>query len=126
MTPGRARWSSRPNRESLSKRNRLLRDFIHARDGACVYCRATKNLQVDHLIPRSKGGTDDARWIVTACKSCNCSRQARPLHEWERYARKKGLKFSIVKIVDRIQQDGVADALIARGRIDLATFLQHL
>jgi 5-methylcytosine-specific restriction endonuclease McrA len=100
----RVQWSSRPNRESLSKRNRALRDFIHARDGACVYCDSKSNLQVDHLIPRSRGGTDDPKWIVSACKSCNCSRQAKSLHEWERYARKKGLKFSIAKILQRIEK----------------------
>jgi 5-methylcytosine-specific restriction endonuclease McrA len=94
----RREWSARPNRESLSKRNRLLRDFVHARDGACVYCGSKKNLQVDHLIPRSKGGRDDPRRIVSACRSCNCSRQAKTIWEWERYARKKGIIFDSVDI----------------------------
>ena len=100
----RREWSSRPNRESLSRRNRALRDFVHARDGACVYCRSMTNLQVDHIIPRSMGGTDDPNWIVAACRSCNTSRQAKPIHEWERYARRKGIKFSIVKILRRIEK----------------------
>jgi 5-methylcytosine-specific restriction endonuclease McrA len=95
----RREWSSRPNRESLSKRNRTLRDFVHARDGACVYCRSKKNLQVDHLVPRSRGGRDDPRQIVSCCRSCNCSRQAKPLLEWERYAMKRGIVFNSADIV---------------------------
>lgn len=105
---GRARWSSRPNRESLRKRNPELADLIHRRDGACVYCRSTANLQYDHLVPRSQGGTDDARNIVRSCLRCNTSRQDKPLAEWAKYARKIGIRFKVgdvrkqaKKVVDR-------------------------
>lgn len=95
----RAEWSARPNRESLRRRNPKLAAFVLARDKRCVYCRATKNLQVDHLVPRSKGGTDDARFIVTCCRRCNASRQAKDLDEWQAYARRvHGIRFSAEKV----------------------------
>lgn len=57
---------------ALSKRTRFE---IFKRDGfRCVYCGATPNttvLHVDHVEPKSKGGTDDHANLVTACQPCN-------------------------------------------------------
>jgi len=36
-------------------------------------------LEVDHVIPRSRGGGDDMNNLVTACKDCNRGKGARPL-----------------------------------------------
>ena len=45
------------------------------RDGfRCRYCGAMPGsdlLEVDHLIPRSKGGSDNDMNLVCACKTCN-------------------------------------------------------
>lgn len=45
------------------------------RDGfRCVYCGATpqeSELQVDHVVPIAKGGTDDLSNLATACVLCN-------------------------------------------------------
>ncbi len=41
---------------------------------ACRFCgrvRPETGLEVDHLYPRSKGGTDDIANLVTACIDCN-------------------------------------------------------
>lgn len=37
----------------------------------CQYCGSFKNLTVDHIIPTSKGGTDNWTNLVAACRSCN-------------------------------------------------------
>lgn len=50
----------------------------------CVYCgldglsdiRIRRNLGVDHIVPRSKGGTDDLLNKVTACGACNTDKGA--------------------------------------------------
>lgn len=90
----RREWSARPNRESLRRRNPKLAAFVLARDRRCVYCKSTKNLQVDHLVPRSKGGTDDVQNLASCCKRCNCSKQAKSVYEWSSYAKSKlGLLF---------------------------------
>lgn len=49
---------------------------ILSRDGhRCVYCgRSPRDgavLEVDHRIPRSKGGGDDDSNLFTACWACN-------------------------------------------------------
>ena len=55
-----------------SDAKRMFREHIKARDGhKCVYCGSTENLTVDHVRPKSKGGTDTADNLVTACRPCN-------------------------------------------------------
>jgi len=59
-------------------------EAIFIRDGyTCVYCgslwghiqgftrRAGGGIVTDHVVPLSKGGTDDPENLVTACQSCN-------------------------------------------------------
>lgn len=85
-------WAARPRRESLRKRLGRMADRIAARDGhACVYCGATAEssgapLHLDHLTPRSAGGTDLPTNLVLACRSCNCRRHDMSLAEWARAA----------------------------------------
>lgn len=55
---------------------------IYLRDGlACVYCgesvETAAPLTLDHLRPYSKGGTNTATNLVTACHRCNSSRGSR-------------------------------------------------
>lgn len=50
----------------------MTRQNIFKRDGGkCQYCGSTKDLTLDHLIPRSKGGKSTWTNLVTACKKCN-------------------------------------------------------
>ena len=54
------------------------RDKILERDNyQCVYCGSKENLGVDHKIPRSLGGSDSLKNLVTACKSCDSEKNAR-------------------------------------------------
>ncbi|MBW2454547.1 MAG: HNH endonuclease [Deltaproteobacteria bacterium] len=53
----------------LTRRNLMLRD-----DFQCQYCGRSfpsRQLDIDHVLPRSRGG--EASWtnLVTACQSCN-------------------------------------------------------
>lgn len=51
----------------LSRRNILRRDGF-----ACQYCGTrSAPLTIDHVIPRSRGGTDTWENLVTACIPCN-------------------------------------------------------
>ena len=48
------------------------RNMIYKRDGySCQYCGSTRDLTIDHVIPRSKGGQDTWENLVAACKNCN-------------------------------------------------------
>ena len=53
-------------------RRKITRRAVFARDGwTCQYCGARSNLTVDHVIPRSKGGTSSWDNIVASCAPCN-------------------------------------------------------
>lgn len=47
----------------------------------CFYCGNTGGA-IDHLVPRSKGGSDDISNLVPCCKSCNSSKSNKSLDVW--------------------------------------------
>jgi 5-methylcytosine-specific restriction endonuclease McrA len=53
-------------------RRKITRRAVFARDGwTCQYCGARSNLTVDHVIPKSKGGSSNWENIVASCAPCN-------------------------------------------------------
>jgi hypothetical protein len=49
-----------------------VRAAVIVRDGArCRRCRSTRRLEVDHIIPASRGGTSDEDNLQTLCRRCN-------------------------------------------------------
>lgn len=55
-----------------TSRRKITRRAVFARDGwACQYCGNRSNLTVDHVIPRSKGGSSTWENIVASCAPCN-------------------------------------------------------
>lgn len=50
----------------------LSRQNIFKRDShQCVYCGEKKDLTLDHVIPKSRGGASSWANLTTACKKCN-------------------------------------------------------
>ena len=62
---------------ALTRKNLLQRD-----NHCCQYCgyRGDK-LSIDHVIPRSRGGSDNWENVTTACLSCNISKGNRTPEE---------------------------------------------
>ena len=62
-----------------------LRDHFH-----CVYCNRDlhgakpRDVTLDHLVPRSQGGTNAPTNLVTACLACNVAKGDTP---WRQYVR---------------------------------------
>ena len=51
------------------------RETVIARDGAaCVRCKATEDLTVDHIFPQSIGGTHALKNLRCLCRKCNSAR----------------------------------------------------
>ena len=56
---------------------------IIAASGACHYCGlVTDRLEMDHVIPLSRGGIHGPDNIVAACRSCNARKHDRTPEEW--------------------------------------------
>ena len=51
---------------ALSRHNVMKRDHFQ-----CQYCGSNRNLTLDHLFPRSRGGKATWTNLVTACNRCN-------------------------------------------------------
>ena len=50
----------------------LNRQNVFKRDGnECVYCGKGRDLTLDHVLPKSRGGKTIWNNLVAACKSCN-------------------------------------------------------
>lgn len=63
----------------LQLRTRFLRF-----SNACAYCGSTAEIQIEHVLPISKGGLHHINNIVPACKACNYSKAAHPMDQWYR------------------------------------------
>ena len=61
----------------LSRKNIIRRD-----NGRCQYCGEKRSdLTIDHIIPKSRDGTDSWENLVAACKPCNNKKGSRTLEE---------------------------------------------
>jgi hypothetical protein len=50
--------------------------------GVCVYCGAEGKVEVEHVEPLCRGGTDTPDNMVPACFKCNRSKGSRFILEW--------------------------------------------
>lgn len=48
-------------------RNRILQKF----NNKCVRCSSREKLEIDHIIPLSRGGREDENNMQVLCKTCN-------------------------------------------------------
>lgn len=55
------------NRGFRVNRNRIFRRDNHE----CAYCGSKKDLTIDHVIPRSRGGRNTWTNLVACCQKCN-------------------------------------------------------
>ncbi|GBD14128.1 hypothetical protein HRbin24_02179 [bacterium HR24] len=61
----------------VSRRDVFLRDRY-----TCQYCgRQTRDLTLDHVVPRHRGGAHDWENVVAACRSCNHRKAGRTPQE---------------------------------------------
>ena len=68
---------------SSAEAKRLWRKKIkEAWDHKCAYCGSDKELTIDHIKPRSKGGTDVTKNVVCACHDCNQDKAHTPMEDW--------------------------------------------
>lgn len=81
--PSIIRLKTRP-KFNIFKKIELNRKNVFRRDNnTCQYCGSTENLTLDHIIPKSKGGTTSWDNLVTACNRCNNKKDNKNLHEIE-------------------------------------------
>lgn len=50
----------------------------------CAYCGCTDDLQIEHVMPISKGGAHVIENIVPACRECNAAKRDHDVEQWFR------------------------------------------
>lgn len=48
----------------------------------CVVCGSTKRIQIDHIVPVARGGTDNIKNLQPLCKKCNLSKITKTIDEF--------------------------------------------
>ena len=77
--------------------------LLEKHNRTCVYCGGVSGdpvLEVEHIVPRSKGGTDSIKNLTLSCKCCNQHKGSDSLEDWSARlgnskldtARKAGIK----------------------------------
>lgn len=88
-----------PTTPKLTKRN------LHSRDnGQCQYCDKCLNLgeaTIDHVVPKSKGGTNTWENVVLACAKCNQRKGNKLLENTSIRLSKKPIQPTMDKILFR-------------------------
>ena len=58
-------------KRGYGRRWRRLRLVVLARDPVCMICHRDAAWHADHIVPKSRGGTDDLENLQGLCESCH-------------------------------------------------------
>ena len=62
---------NRRKRKRISHYNQIYKRLLFKYKFKCVLCGMNEDLTIDHIIPVSKGGSDEESNLQLMCKSCN-------------------------------------------------------
>jgi len=88
------------------KQTNLNRKNIFIRDNhKCLYCGSSKDLTIDHVIPKSKGGKNTWENLATCCKTCNSKKDDYLLSEIDMQLKYKPFKPTFLHLIKYINDD---------------------
>ncbi len=97
-----------------------VRSYVFHRDGRkCAYCGDTKaeRYETDHIVPRSRGGTNRVSNLVVSCQDCNIEKGNQPVEEFLRHKPARLTKVRGVmrhRLADASQMNIIVPELIRR------------
>ena len=97
-----------------------LRLAIYIRDNfTCQHCgddlhgAKPNDINLDHVIPQSQGGTNDPTNLITSCQWCNKRRQAKTIAQFHPGKEGKWARNRIAKAMARTINKAMAKSLVA-------------
>jgi hypothetical protein len=108
-TRSTSRRAARPADIPKQTRGEITRDGL----ASCHYCAAPMAEEIDHVVPRTRGGADDSVNLVPACTRCNQEKGSFTADEWREYRisvgdpwpplpRDEEIRMRIRKIAERV------------------------
>jgi 5-methylcytosine-specific restriction endonuclease McrA len=92
----KAKSPHQPTGQWIRKEKRLA---IYLRDSfRCVYCQKDlrdadpRDIHLDHVLPKSDGGSNKETNLITSCAACNCSRQDKAIARFASPEARKDIK----------------------------------
>lgn len=94
------------SRVPFSKRNILVRD-----DFTCAYCGTRSGkMTIDHIVPRSRGGSSTFENCVACCRTCNTKKGSRTPNEARMYLPRRPHQPTISEFLRlRLERLGIHD-----------------
>ena len=69
--------------ETMRKHKLSVRAIKNRDNNTCVYClRSDVPMTLDHIVPQCRGGSNLPTNLVSACRSCNSSKNKTALADW--------------------------------------------
>ncbi len=66
-----------------------IQEELKLRAKPCFYCGSLEEIQLDHVVPVSRGGVHSIGNLVPACRPCNSSKNKWFITEWKKIKRDK-------------------------------------
>jgi 5-methylcytosine-specific restriction endonuclease McrA len=79
-----AKASGALTEESRKVTGAWFRTVLETQQRRCFYCHEPRTLEMEHVVPLSRGGKHVRQNIVAACSRCNRSKGRKLLIEWRR------------------------------------------
>lgn len=95
------------NKVPFSRKNIFVRDQY-----TCQYCGAKENLNIDHIVPSSKGGKTCFENCMTSCVECNTKKGNRTPEEAQMTLKRKPYEPTIIEFLTyKMKHTGVYEFL---------------
>lgn len=69
----------------VGRSNTMRLILLHEQHGQCLYCGTglkASTMEVDHIVPVSRGGTNTRKNLAATCRPCNGSKGDTPFAQW--------------------------------------------
>jgi 5-methylcytosine-specific restriction endonuclease McrA len=84
MEQARSYVLARRGRIKASAKLVTVKEIIKMYASVCTYCGSSDKIEIDHIVPLSKGGRHSIGNLTPACRMCNASKGNKFLTEWRR------------------------------------------
>jgi HNH endonuclease len=84
-------WVAGTTKAVMNAKN-ALKEAIEIHEGNCFFCGKNAKLNVDHVIPTSRGGTDALSNLLVSCEPCNKKKAAKPIEKHDATAARRWFK----------------------------------